>query len=350
MKIGIDASRYADEKATGVEWYSWHIINSLLKIIPKSDDVVLYSREAIEGQPYKILKAKRFWTLGALSKEMRKNPPDVLFVPSHTLPLSLPKRAVVTIHDLAFKHLKKSYSWKEFAYLNWSTGFAVKHAAKIIVPSRATKDDLIHFYSCPAEKIAVIPHGFTPPQAAHDDVLIAPDSKYALFVGRLESKKNLVRLIEAFAEFAKSHDDFRLVLAGKRGVGFNKILKKANELSLMDKIFMPGYVTEEEKTALYKHCQFFVFPSLYEGFGLPILEAFFHEKPVLCSKISSLPEVAGEAAKYVDPESVKSILDGLETLAKMDDYARELAAKGRERLKEFSWEKAARETLKILHG
>ncbi|MBI2634399.1 hypothetical protein HYW82_01860, partial [Candidatus Peregrinibacteria bacterium] len=74
MKIGIDASRYADEKATGVEWYSWHIINSLLKIIPKSDDVVLYSREAIEGQPYKILKAKRFWTLGALSKEMRKNP------------------------------------------------------------------------------------------------------------------------------------------------------------------------------------------------------------------------------------------------------------------------------------
>lgn len=361
MKIGIDASRYKFGQATGVEWYSWHIINSLLKEILKEDEFVLYSREILDCKvKNKVIPRTRLWTLWGLSKEIWKNPPDVLFVPSHTLPLKLPKRSVVTIHDVAFRYLRKAYSFFQYHYLNWSTKYAVKHATKIIVPSEATKKDLISFYNCPAEKIEVVPHGFEIPGALHEDVFenstvfkyfkITRETKYILFVGRLESKKNLVRLVEAFSKFIKKNEDYKLILAGKRGVGFNEILKIVDKLELMHKVIMPGYITEHEKAALYKYCQIFAFPSLYEGFGLPILEAFYYEKPVVCSNVSSIPEVGGDAVKYVDPYDSDSIAEGLASLGEGGDYVEELIKKGKTRLSEFSWEKAAKKTLKIIHG
>ena len=362
MKIGIDASRYKSEQATGVEWYSWHIINALLKELKGSEDkVTLYSRNSIDRNDVKVkvLEAKRLWTLRALSKEMDKNPPDLLFVPSHTLPLKLPKRSVIMIHDVAFKYLRKSYSFSQYQYLNWSTKYAVKHATKILVPSMATKEDLVNLFNCPVRKIEVIYHGFSAPnsEANNDFDLeifkyfdIDEKSKYLLFIGRLETKKNLSNLVLAFSKFLKGNPGFKLVLAGKRGVGFNKFLKTVVKEGLEKDVIMPGYITEEEKAALFRNCQGFVFPSLYEGFGLPILEAFSYKKPILCSNCSSLPEVAGEAAIYCDPYDVDSIKKGLEVLAKNDEYIEDLVKKGSERLKEFSWEKAAKETLKVLHG
>lgn len=375
MKIGIDASRYCYGQATGVEWYSWHIINAILKEISEEgsakDEVILYSREIIENNEFlkelkkiniknKILPSKWLWTLCSLSKEIKKNPPDVLFVPSHTLPLSLPKRSIITIHDVAFKYLRKSYSFLQYHYLNWSTKYAVKNADKIIVPSEATQKDLITFFNCPKEKIEIIPHGFEAPQPIHEDVFenspvfkyfkITKATKYILFVGRLESKKNLSRLVEAFSEFSKKYDEYKLILAGKRGIGFNEILKTVDRFEMMHKIIMPGYITEHEKSVLYKYCQFFVFPSLYEGFGLPILEAFYYEKPVLCSNTSSLSEVGSDCVVYIDPYDISSISKGLATLAECGDYIKELKRKGKERLKKFSWQDSAKKTLKLLYG
>lgn len=394
MKIGIDASRYAHSEATGVEWYSWHIINALLEQIGKDDkddvsskpksrsgsrtdnEVILYSKSPLHAKSNfspaaasplhlkitnRVLPFKRLWTLWKLSAEMKKNPPDVLFVPSHVLPLYLPKKSVITIHDTAFRHLKKSYSFLEYHYLNWSTKFAVKNATKIIVPSEATKKDLIEFFNCPKGKITVIQHGFEPPnftQADIDKVFrnseifkyfdITKNSPYIFFVGRLESKKNLARLIEAFEKFLKKYPDYRLILAGKRGTGFEQILKTVNRLKLNQKVIMPGYITEEEKAVLYKYCQIFAFPSLYEGFGLPILEAFYYEKPVLTSFVSCLPEVAGDAVYYVDPKNIHAIYEGLDTLVSNKDYVRGLVKLGKERLKLFSWKIAAKKTLDVI--
>ncbi|MBI5754375.1 glycosyltransferase family 4 protein [Candidatus Peregrinibacteria bacterium] len=358
MKIGIDASRYKHAEATGVEWYSWQIINGLLKVISVDDELILYSKErlGLEKIQNKILPGLRLWTLKSLSKEMRLNPPDVLFVPSHTLPLNLPKKSVITIHDVAFKHLPGVYSFSQFHYLNWSTKFAVKKATKIIVPSEATKQDLIKYYNCPKDKIVVIPHGFSEPKSVNDEKImnesvifkyfdIRKNDPYILFVGRLESKKNLPKLVEAFAKFQEKNPDYRLILAGKRGVGFEKIVKIVNKSSLAHKVIMPGYITEEEKAVLYKNCKFFVFPSLYEGFGLPILEAFYYGKAVLCSNTSSLPEVGGEAVHYVDPNDVEEMAAGLDKLASDEKYAENLVARGRERLKLFDWEKVAKKTL-----
>lgn len=372
MKIGIDASRYMDANATGVEWYSWHIINALIEQLSSTksrDEIVLYSRNFLDLKfkktngvkiSNKVIFTKRLWTLIGLSREIKKISPDVLFVPSHTLPFCLPKRSVITIHDVAFKYLRKSYSFFQYHYLNWSTKRATKKATKIIVPSQATADDLIDFYDCPKDKIVVIPHGFAPPSPVHDDVFknslifkyfgITKTVPYILFVGRLESKKNLSRLVEAFGEFSKKYPKYKLILAGKRGVGFREILSTVNKLKLIHKIIMPGYITEHEKTALYKYCKFFAFPSLYEGFGLPILEAFYYEKPVLCSNVSCLPEVAGNGAEYIDPYNTKSITDGLMDLAENGSNVQELVKNSRERLKIFSWETAAKKTLKVLHG
>lgn len=373
MKIGIDASRYGHETATGVEWYSYHIINGLLGEALKQEDikVVLYSRESIDipkefEHPKriqkKVLPAKRFWTLCRLSKEMKKNPPDVLFVPSHTLPLKRPRYSVITVHDTAFKYLKKSYSRLQYWYLNWSTKYAVKNASRIIVPSEATKQDLVQFFNCPVHKIVVVPHGFKKPKKVNQHEVSenlkhfgfgsldkdGEHSPYVFFIGRLESKKNLARLVEAFKDFSDSHPDFKLVLAGKRGVGFEEIFAKVRALKIEDRVIMPGYVDENEKAYLYQNCKIFAFPSLYEGFGLPILEAFSYGKPVLTSHVSCMPEVAGDAAVYCDPFDSGDIARCLEKLVNDKDFADDLAKKGLDRLENFSWEKSVKMTFDVL--
>jgi glycosyltransferase involved in cell wall biosynthesis len=354
MKIGIDASRYNISQATGIEEYSNQIINSLMPLILENKDnsLVLYSREDLKMKKMarvenKVLSARRLWTIWRFSQYLWRHKPDVLFVPSHVLPFNAPKSSVVTIHDVAFRYLRNSYSFFQYHYLDWSTRRATLKAEKIIVPSEATKRDLIKFYNCPKEKIEVIYHGVRAPQRVEkkEDLVGAP---YIFFVGRLESKKNLERLIMAFSRFQQNHPEFKLVLAGKRGQGFFEIWKTVEEEGLIDQIVMPGYVTEEEKYTLYKNCAMFAFPSLYEGFGFPVLEAFYHKKPVLAAKVSSLPEVCGEAALFVDPYDAESIEMGMEKIVNDPDYAQDLVKKGTERLKEFKWSTCAKKTYAVL--
>lgn len=367
MKIGIDASRYSHETATGVEWYSKHIIDGILSETLKHEDaeVILYSPRDISipkefEHPKKIrkkiIKARRFWTLIKLSLEMEKNPPDVLFVPSHILPLARPAYSVVTIHDTAFRYLKKSYSHFQYWYLNWSTKYAVKNASKIIVPSEATKHDLVTLFNCPEDKIVVIPHGFKRNKHLDEDKVsenlkyFGLDKKrpYIFFVGRLESKKNLSRLIEAFAIFSKDKPEWKLILAGKRGVGFEEIFKTVRKLNISEKVIMPGYVDEQEKAYLYKNSSVFAFPSLYEGFGFPILEAFTYKKPVLTSHVSSMPEVAGDGAIYCDPFDPESIASAMEKLANDKGFAETLISNSQKQLLKFTWELAVKRTFDVL--
>lgn len=364
MKIAIDASRYSHAEATGVENYSYHLIKEMVALNKKKGEIVLYSpnRKNIDGVKQRIVPGKRLWTLVHLSAAISKDKPDLLFVPSHTLPLKLAKKNVITIHDVAFKYLRSAYSWREYLYLDWSSKRAVKKATKIIAPSQATADDLVKFYKCPKEKIEIIHHGFesshiNKPDADHamknSDAFkyfgISPKMKYLLFVGRLESKKNLIHLIAAFAKFRKVHPEYFLVLAGKRGQGFKEILAAVDEHEIMRHVIMPGYVSEAEKTALYQHCEIFVFPSLYEGFGLPILESFYFKKPVLTSHVSCIPEIAGDAALYVDPYDIQDIANGIEKLVTDEKYAQSLVENGQARLKNFSWKSTAQKTLDLIY-
>ncbi len=377
MNIGIDASRYGDKQATGVEWYSYYIINSLLvEIIKYSEDtVVLYSKKKLNFPQeidelikknkarvkFRIIEAKRFWTLFALSKEMRINPPDALFVPSHTFPLIVPKKSMIMIHDIAFKKFPKFYSWKQYLYLNWSCKFAIKHSTKLVVPSQATKDDIVSEYGCDPDKIDVVLHGYKKEIFTDKELVevmnkaqvfkhfkIDEKSKYFFYIGRLESKKNIVNLIKAFKLFLDDFSEARLVLGGKRGFGFKEILKTVNKLGLGKNVVMPGYLTEKEKAALMKKSVAFIFPSSYEGFGLPILEAFSYETPVICSNVSSLPEVAGEAVEYISPDNIDDIATALKKVYVDENYAKDLVNRGNKQLKKFSWLSAAKKTKKIL--
>lgn len=364
MLIGIDASRYNHPEKTGVEVYSHQIINGLMELVDEKDRLILYCqenlkipRDVVYAQTeisQKVMPCPRLWTLGRLSYEMRRNKPDVLFVPSHVLPLILPKKTVITIHDLAFEHFKKAYSRPQFHYLKWSTKQATKKADRIIVPSEATKQDLMKFYRYPAEKIRVIPHGADEIDMKPADKAVLKrfwvntEEKFILFVGRLEAKKNLVSLVKAFDWFLKKNPDWKLILGGNRGVGFRQLWNEITSLNLQDKVILPGYLDEAEKNVLFQTAQIFAFPSLYEGFGFPVLEAFQYGVPVLTSKNSSLPEVAGEAAYLVDPLDIDEIAKGLEMLAQNQALREELVEKGRKQLQKFKWYEAAQKTWDVL--
>ena len=368
MILGIDASRYSHKESTGVEWYSYHLLNYLIPLLGRehNTEVRLYSPKdfKIEADvPFNVKKRiipfKKLWTLVRLSMEMLLKPCDTLFVPSHTLPLICPKKTIITIHDVAFKVLKESYTFKQRFILNWSTKRAVRKASKIIVPSNATKEDLIKYFRCKPEKITVIYHGAPEiptffgfkekeQKEIQENLHLTGKELYVLYIGRLETKKNLSRLIEAFNRLLKEFPGWKLVLAGKRGTGFEEIWKTVEKYDLKDSVIMPGYITEREKLYLLEHCRIFAFPSLYEGFGLPILEAFAMRRPVMTSKVSSMPEVAGDAAFLVNPEKVEELSVGLKRLAADGLLVTKLIKKGEERYPLFNWEKAAKETYNVL--
>jgi glycosyltransferase involved in cell wall biosynthesis len=370
MTLGIDASRYGHSESTGVEWYSWHLLNELIPLLGRehNTNIRLYSPTDFNvpvDLPFnvkkRIIPLWRSWTIVRLSLEMITHPIDELFVPSHTMPLVYPKKTVVTIHDVAFRKFKHLYSLKHYLLLEHSTRQAVNKGWKIIVPSEATKKDLMEFFGCREDKIHVIPHGAPEiprlrewSNGEKQKILsrfgLKEKDLVVLFVGRLEAKKNLCRLIEGFERFTKEFPDWKLVLAGKPGVGYEDIIKAIEARNLGANVILPGYISEREKMFLMDICRIFAMPSLYEGFGLPVLEAFAHKRPILTSNTSSLPEVAGNAAYLVNPEKVEEISVGLKRLASDGMLVNTLVQRGEQRLAKYSWEKAAKETFEVLFG
>ncbi len=368
MKVGIDASRFGHREATGVEWYSYHLLNAMIPLLGREHHakVVLYSPDDFtpeEELPFnvekRILPAKKWWTVLTLSWEMLRNPVDLLFIPSHVFPYFLPKKAVITIHDVAFRHFPQAYSKKAYRYLEHSTKRAVKKAWKIIVPSLEVKKDLIDIYQCDAAKIAVIPHGApevprlktwteSETKAHLEKFSLTEGDLIILYVGRIELKKNLVRLIEAFARFSGEFPDWKLVLCGKDGFGADIVKETATMLELGDSVKFTGYVSEEDKLFLLDRARMLAFVSLAEGFGLPILEGFAVRRPVLTSKGGAMEEVAGNAAYLVNPEKVEEISVGLKRLASDAMLINRLIAEGEKRLKDFSWEATAKKTFEVL--
>lgn len=364
MILGIDASRYHHPEPTGVEVYSDKIIDALLRIARKQKKhrLRLYTPRPLNGiaaEWQQVVPGRRLWTQRHLARALREDPPDVLFVPSHVPPLRTlisPKsdvRTVVTIHDVCFRAFPQAYSLRQFAYLELTTRLSTHWARRIIVPSEATAHDLQRLYDCPATTLSVIPHGFEPSTSTvsskeESSILssfgFTPDTPYFFFVGRLETKKNIARLVEAFAQFRVTHPDWWLVLGGSRGVGFPKILRELTRKKLLHQVLMPGYVHPEEKIALYRHAKGFVFPSLAEGFGFPILEAAAHRLPILASDLPVFEGFKGLIRVSVDPLDTPSIGQGLEALS----TAKPLPTSSAQQLADFSWKKAGRAVWDLL--
>ncbi len=362
MLVGIDASRAIADRPTGTETYSRRLIQALLshecshrfrlyaRSLPSSD---IFPEAELRAIPF-----PRLWTHVRLSWEMARRPPDLLFVPAHVLPLIHPRRSLVTIHDLGYLTFPRAHPWQQRLYLDVSTRWNAHTATHVLTDSKATKADLSTYYGIDPDKITVAyPGADESLQPVHDTATIGSTKArygiaddYFLYLGTLQPRKNLDRLVEAFAQFFTRHSSppVQLVLAGKRGWLCTELFEQIEQQGLEQQVCFPGYIAQEDKAALLSGATAFVFPSLYEGFGLPVLEAQACGSPVITSITSSLPEVAGDAALLVDPRDSTAIANAMERLVDDRNLRVELIERGFANAGRFSWQACAETVLKVI--
>ncbi len=359
-RIAIDASRISVAERTGTERYTYELLAALARI-DRWNAYTLYTNGLPSALPpfgpnfsLRSIPLPRLWTHARLGPALMGDRPDLLFVPAHVVPLLHPPRSVVTIHDLGYLAFPETHPARRRLELDLSTRWCLHAARRVIAISQVTRDDLVRHYGADPERIAVVHHGLggafrplnDPEQLAATRARYGLDAPYFLYVGAIQPRKNLARLIEAFARAAP--DDTLLVIAGRRGWLSEPIVRRAAELGLAHRVRFPGYVPDADLPALLGGALAFVFPSLYEGFGLPVLEAMACGTPVLTSATSALPEVAGDAALLVDPCDTDAIAAALNRLATDALLRADLRARGLERAAGFTWERCARDTLAVL--
>ncbi|MDI7276139.1 MAG: glycosyltransferase family 1 protein [Anaerolineae bacterium] len=362
MLIGIDASRAVVARRTGTENYSVQVIRGLVQA-GKDHRFRLYLRDpAPEGLlprsaqvEHVIVRPHRLWTHVGLSRAMLRQPPEVLFIPAHVVPICHPRATVVTIHDLGYRHYPRQHTLGARLYLDASSRFSCRAARRVIADSQATARDLEREYRVAPGKITVVYPGLDPAltraePAAQEAVRLRYRLRrpYVLYLGTIQPRKNLARLVEAFARLPVELGNVDLVLAGGTGWLADEVFRRVAGLGLESRVHFPGYVPYEDLAALLSAAECFVMPSLYEGFGLPVLEAMACGTPVLCSDASSLPEVAGDAALQFHPHDVGAMAEALARVLGDSALRQTLVQRGHARARLFSWERAAREVLAVL--
>lgn len=362
LRIGIDASRIDAGHRTGTEQYSAQLVEAL-GTLDRRNSYTLYANARAKPRlalpanfRARLIPFPRLWTHARLSAELLRQPPDVLFVPAHVVPLAHP-RSVVTIHDLGYRAFPEAHPWRARQYLDWSTRWSAAVARRVIVPSEATARDLSAAYGTPRERIAVIPHGYHPrfrplprDKVAAGLARLGLPRPYILFVGTLQPRKNLARTLAAFERLVAGGAPHHLVLAGQRGWLADPLFAAITRPGspARDRIHLTGYLADDDVPIVYNGAELLAFPSLYEGFGLPALEALACGTPVLASNTSSLPEVVGDAALTVDPLDTDAIAAGLVRLIDDEGLREDLRERGLARARQFSWQRAAEQTLAIL--
>jgi glycosyltransferase involved in cell wall biosynthesis len=339
--IALDATYSIGDAPSGVGLYSREILNGLAVAHPEQGFDFCY-------RPHRYLRARN---AGAPSNRAPSNiRRRVLLDPFwprgvelfHGLNQRLPRigmqRAVATFHDLFV--MTGEYSTPEFrARFTAQARDAAARADRVIAVSEFTKGQVVSLLGVDPARVQVVYHGTR--QFAVPGGTPAEREKVILNVGAIQKRKNIVRLVEAFETLDAG---WRLVLAGAQGYGAAGILARIEASGARDRIHVPGYVTEDELAGWYARAAIFAFPSLDEGFGMPLLEAMAAGVPVITSNRSALAEVAGNAALLVDPENRDTLGEGLRELARNGDLCRELVRRGSARAKLFTWEKAAQET------
>lgn len=371
MLIGIDATRANKTAKTGVEWYAWHVIQELKKqTLGDGNSWILYANailtgglEALPDNWYEVRAKWPFkygWTQFRLAYEMYKRPADVLWMPGATLPRYLPKRTVVTEHDIGFHRLPKLYKPQQVRVHEHAMKEVAKRAQRIITVSEFSGREIAEVYGIDPRKIAITPLGV-------DHNLYRPidDRKriedrlrryqlprpYFLYVGRLEAKKNIAFLIRAFTEFKNRRgvgDPHRLALIGLPGFGYDAIKRAIADSTFRSDILELGYVPETDMPFLLSGAEALVHPSLYEGFGLTTVQAMAAGCPVLSSNAASLPEIIGGGGEFFSPNELEQCVELMNRLVSEPGMKTRLREKGIERAKKYTWEQTAQLTAPVL--
>lgn len=371
MLIGIDASRANHPEKTGVEWYSWHLIEALKRVPSEGMHTwMLYANHALQGElgemppewherplPWSL---RYLWTQLRLSAELLRHPPDVLFVPSHVLPRVLPRRSVVTIHDVgSFRH-PELYSRTERLWQRIATRDTARRATRILTVSEYSKQEITHYYDVDPDRITVVYPGvdhLLQKEVTEFEIRDVAEryripGRYFLYVGRLESKKNILTLIEAFRRYKEDHglgDPISLVLAGSPGEGYAAIQAAIERTGVVSSIVQTGYVTEGDKSALMAGALALIHPSWYEGFGFTPLEAMVMRCPVICSRVGSLPEVVGvENALWIDPADPETFVSAFERILRDEGLCHTLREQSHAWVARYTWERTAVQVLECL--
>jgi glycosyltransferase involved in cell wall biosynthesis len=362
MRVAIDTRKIHD---FGIGTYIRNLLRQLARIDQNTEYVLLCRepdlgiaaqlgpnfRGVVEPSPNYSLREQIHvpWVL-------RRERPDVYHAPHYVLPPAVRCRSVVTIHDcihLMFPQYLPNRA--AYAYARASMWAAARRSDRILTVSEASKRDILHFFNVKPEKIVVVYNAIdehfsaTPSdeQVARIRERYQLDHKFVLYVGNIKPHKNLVRLIEAFSQLRRTHDDLKLLIIGDEISKLPALRRAVHRNKLHKFVRFLGYLKDDTLTVLYRLASVFVFPSLYEGFGLPPLEAMASGTPVVTSNVSSLPEVTGDAAVLVDPYDVDSISDGMRRVLEDPRLAEELRIKGLLRAREFSWERSVEKTQRV---
>jgi glycosyltransferase involved in cell wall biosynthesis len=360
MIVGFDATTLVG-RISGVGYYTARLMETLANgagegVVERL--VVLSNRDVSVPPSDRLLihrdgrfRVRSVWMQLVLPRILRRLRPDIVHYTNYLAPVAAEVPYVVSIHDMSLSLLPSCHTLKKRLLTSSLVPIVARGARLILVPSESTRRDVVRLLRVDPGRVRVIPYAAAPvfrpadegPERLEAAYGIRPP--YFLYVGTLEPRKNLVRALRAFARVAPSLPDHRLVVVGQRGWKFADVLAEAGRPDLQGRVVLPGYVPEEDLPVLYTHARAFIYPSLYEGFGLPVVEAMACGTPVLTSSTSSLVEIGEGAALLVDPHDEGAIAEGLEALARDGALHQRLSTAGRARALTFSWERTGRETV-----
>lgn len=382
-KIWIDGYEANVKQRLGSGQVAYQLLLNLEKIDHTNDYTILLPNEPLEDLPkerkgwtYMVIKPSKLWTRIALPLTLArvKEKPDLFLSPTHYLPRFFPVKKIVTIFDLAFLKYPQMYEKKDlFKLTNW-TKYSAKAADHILTISQSSKKDIVSEYGIKKEKVTVVYPGYEEKvyfrQKDKEKITEVLEKygilqKYIIYIGTIQPRKNLVRLIEAFSRVdsgpastssqrGESQEGLQLVIAGKtKGEGrqawmFDDILEAPKKFGVSDRVIFTNFVPSRELPYLISGATAFILPSLYEGFGIPVVEAMACGTPVIVSNVSSLPEVVSDAGLLINPNSTDQIEQAIRTISTDSKLREKLSKKGLEQVKKFSWKRMAKRVTQVL--
>lgn len=355
---------------TGIGWYTYNLTKELCKNNKNKyigEVFNLRRRNLSEMKIPNLLIKENVFLLYRLVKELCRYISYNFLMNSHSdiyhffnffIPNKINGKVIVTIHDLVYKKYPETVNF-DIEKFSTEVEYSIKHSNLIIVVSEATKKDILENFNISQNKIEIVSPGiyledynkiYLKEQIDTVKNKYGLSSNFILYLGTIEPRKNITNIILAFEKYKMISNDknLKLVIAGRKGWKYEKIFETYKNSKVKKDIKFINYIDEEDKIILYKLAKLFVFPSLYEGFGMPVLEAMAAGIPVITSNVSSLPEVAGEGAILVNPHSVEEIEEGINKIINGDKiFVEELITQGKEQAKKYTWEKSAKKLEKI---
>jgi len=367
MRIAFDATA-APPQPVGAGNYILYMAQAL-SLLGEELDLVVYAQKTgaqrlkfpdshkiqLIVQPDRSPAGRLVWEQVCLPSLLRKDGIDLLHSPHYTLPILFTGPVIVTIHDLTifrFPHLhlaRKRLFFRTFIYIS------ARRAAALIAVSESTRQDILQFVRISPSKIHTVHEGVsTDFHPIRDDSRIQTvrsrydlPQDFILFVGLIEPRKNLPVLLRAVKMASNRHETLHLVITGRPGWKYEEVYQLIEQLDLKSRITFTGYIPHDDLPVLYNMSRFLVYPSQYEGFGLPVLEAMACGTPVLTTQVSSMPEITGEVGLLVPPGDVDALAHGIERLWQDPTQCHKMSVQGVQRASGFSWERAARQTLDV---